>query len=187
MTNLVLETIKSRRSHRAFTPDHVKQEELAAVIEAGLYAPSAHNHQSWHFTVIQNPELIAQLNEAAKDILKAHKSEEMRKFGQNEQLHIFYHAPVVILVSGESNAMMPETDCAAATQNMLLAAESLGLGSCWIGFARFPFLGERKEEFLQKLQIPAGYTPYYAVVIGRTPTEKKESPERRTGTVTYLN
>lgn len=51
--NKVLEVIKSRRSIRRYLPEQIKQNELDAIIEAGLYAPSAHNDQPWHFTVIR--------------------------------------------------------------------------------------------------------------------------------------
>ncbi|MDA3845843.1 MAG: nitroreductase family protein, partial [Vallitaleaceae bacterium] len=56
--NQVIETIKNRRSTRKFKPEQLEKEQLEAIIEAGLFAPSAHNEQSWYFTVIQNKELI---------------------------------------------------------------------------------------------------------------------------------
>ena len=54
MTNPILETIKSRRSVRKYKPEQISSQELSAILEAGSYAPSAHNMRSWHFTVVQN-------------------------------------------------------------------------------------------------------------------------------------
>ncbi len=186
MTNPVLQTIKTRRSSRSFQTDEVSKDEIEAIIEAGLYAPSAHNHQSWHFTVIQDKDMIDQYSIDAKETLAHSENEQMQKLGNNNKFHIFYNAPAIILISGEEASMMPETDCAAAAQNMLLAAESLDLGSCWIGFARMVFVGAKKEEYLQKFQIPSGYIPYYAIAIGKK-TIKTEAPERKENAVTYIS
>jgi nitroreductase len=68
--NRTLEILKERRTTRKFKSEQLKDEEIEAIIEAGLYAPSAHNQQSWHFTVIQNKELIKDLNTATKNELK---------------------------------------------------------------------------------------------------------------------
>jgi nitroreductase len=187
MTNLVLETIKSRRSNRAFSDEQIPTTQIEAIVEAGLYAPSAHNHQSWHFTVIRDKDMIDQFNADVKEALCNSENEQMQKLGSNDKFHIFYNAPAIILISGEETGMMPETDCAAAAQNMLLAAESLGLGSCWIGFARYVFAGSKKEEYLKKFQIPNGYNPYYAIAIGKKKMNTAEAPERKAGRVTYIS
>lgn len=65
--NSTLNTIKERRSTRRFKQEQIPKEALDAIIEAGLYAPSAHNQQSWHFTVVQDPKLIKELNQATKN------------------------------------------------------------------------------------------------------------------------
>jgi len=67
--NETIQTILSRRSVRSYSSEQIKDEELDLILKAGLYAPSAHNQQSWHFTVIQDKEVINKLNKAAKPIL----------------------------------------------------------------------------------------------------------------------
>lgn len=186
MSNYVLETIKKRRSHRAFLPEAISKEEIEAIVEAGLYAPSAHNEQTWHFTVIRDKTTIDQFSDDVKEALGHSENEHVQKLATNDKFHVFYGAPAIIMISGKEDAMMPHTDCAAAAQNMLLAAESLGLGSCWIGFARYVFMGAKKDEYLKKLQIPEGYTPYYAVAIGKKKNDITNAPERKEGTVTYI-
>ena len=69
LTNDTLKTIKSRRSTRNFKNEQIKDDELQAILEAGMYAPSA-NQQAWHFTVIQNKDMLARLNREAKGIAK---------------------------------------------------------------------------------------------------------------------
>lgn len=68
--NSILSVIRERRTTRKFTKEQIKDEELQEIINAGLYAPSAHNQQSWNFTVIQNKEIIKELSDAAKEVCK---------------------------------------------------------------------------------------------------------------------
>lgn len=186
MINETLKVIKSRRTTRKFKSEQIKNEELQAIIEAGLYAPSAHNQQSWNFTVIQNSELIKELNRESKEAAKGFDDEVIQKMANNEKLDVFYGAPTLIIVSGMDSAMMPQVDCTAATQNMLIAAESLNIGSCWNGFISFLFNGPKAEEYKKKLNIPEGFTPYYAIALGYKDTKAINAPARREGTVQYI-
>jgi nitroreductase len=182
----VIETIIKRRSTRVFTEKQLSDSEIAEIIEAGLYAPSAHNYQSWHFTVIQNREMLTKLNNESKLVAQNHPNEGIQKMGSNSNFNIFYHAPTIILVSGDEKGIMPATDCAAATQNMLLAAESLGIGSCWVGFAAFPFAGENGPILKAELGIPADFKPYYAVSLGYKRNPDGNAPKRKENNVNYV-
>ena len=148
-----LDVIKERRSIRKFKPEQIKEEELQAIIEAGLYAPSAINKQ--------------------------------RKMGSNEKYNCFYHAPTVILVSGKDNERSKVIDCSAATQNMLLAAEALNIGSCWVELVSLAFVGPQAQELREKLNLPEGYTPLYSVLLGYKDMEGKAAP-RKENTVQYI-
>jgi nitroreductase len=133
IVNETLKIIKQRRSIRSFKDEQIKDEELQAILEAGLYAPNA-GGQAWHFTVVQNKELLDRLNIAAKEAAKQHDFEPLRKLGNNEKFNCLYGAPTLVIVSGNEQSLMPlDADCAAATQNLLLAAESIGLGH--VGFS----------------------------------------------------
>lgn len=79
--NTVLQTIKNRRSIRGYKPEQIKEEELQCILEAAIYAPSGCNHQSWHFTVIQNRDLITTMSNVAKEKLKDLPNENFRKYG----------------------------------------------------------------------------------------------------------
>lgn len=181
--NEVIENIKKRRSIRKYLPDQIKESELDAIIEAGIYAPSAHNDQSWHFTVIQNKELIDFISDKTKKSMASSEVEWIAKMGKNEKLHIFYNAPTVIIVSGRDEAYSSLIDCSAATENMILAAESLNIGSCWNGLAKF-FFGQQSE--MGKLNIPEGYIPFYAVTFGYKQVTPSRAIERKVNVVNYI-
>lgn len=182
--NEVLKAIKSRRSVRKYSDRQIDKETLGLIIEAGIFAPSAHNDQPWHFTVIQNRALIDSISRRTKEILSKSDVQWMREFGKNPNIHLSYHAPVLIVVSGRKNAVAPETDCNAAIENMLIAAESLGVGSVWLGLIR-AFFTDKDEA--AKLQIPEGYEPYYGVAMGYSANEKPlPAPRRNPDVVTYI-
>jgi len=184
--NAVIENILNRRSVRVYTEDQIKQEDLELVLNAGLYSPSGCNMQPWHFTVIQNQELIDELSVESKKEFADSENEMFRKMASNESYKLFYNAKTIIVVSGEKSAVTAPTDCAAATENMMLAAESLGIGSCWIGLVTFLFKSKRGAEYAEKLGIPDGYEPYYAITLGYKKYDNAKAPQRRENTVTYI-
>lgn len=186
LTNEVLDTIKKRRSIRSFTGEQIKESELQVILEAGRYAPSAGNQQLWHFTVIQNQEILAAISVSAKEVVAQLEHEHLQKMAKNEKFHIFFEAPTVILISGKEDGMVIEADCAAATQNMLLAAESIGIGSCWIDFSLFAFAGPKGIEYQQQLGVPAGYKPYHTVALGYKKVETLNVPARKEDVVNYI-
>lgn len=185
--NTTIETILNRRSTRIFKDTPVPKDALEAIIQSALYAPSAHNQQPWHFTIIQNKDFINHMNVVSKETARHSESEYLKKLGNNDQFHVFYNAPVVIIVSGDESAMSPRLDTAAAAENMLIAAESLGLGSCWVGMLRLCVNGEVGKPIVEKFNLPEGYLPYFAVVIGHKGTEGAKAPRRKEGTVSYID
>lgn len=184
--NETIKTILSRRSVRSYSTQQIKNEDLDLILKAGLYAPSAHNQQSWHFTVIQDKELIDNLNKASKEEMAKLEDEHLKEFGANENFHLFYNAPTIIVISGEKSAIASGADCAAATQNMLVAAESLNIGTCWIGLVRPLFKGERADEFAKLFNIPEGYELNYAVAVGYKTAENAQAAPRRENTVDFI-
>jgi len=184
--NETINTILARRSVRKYSDEQIKENELDLIIKAGLFAPSGCNAQPWHFTVVQNKELIKNLNiDAKKELLKA-ENETFRTLAANEDFDIFYNAPTIIVISGEKNAPVPQTDCAAATENMLLAAESLNIGTCWIGLVGYLFRSNNAEKYIKLLKIPQGYEPYYAITLGYKVEETQQAPPRKENTVNYI-
>jgi nitroreductase len=184
--NDTLETIKQRRSIRNFKVEQIKDEELEAILEAGMYAPYAWEHGK-HFTVIQNKELMDRLNTAAKEAAKQMSVGHLRELGNNKDFNCLYNAPTLIIVSGDMQAPMPlEADCAAATENLLLAAESVGVGSCWIFFVLLAFNSPQGSELRKELKIPEGYKPYYSAVFGYKNVETIDAADKKPNIITYI-
>ena len=184
VVNNIINNIKNRRSVRAYKDEQIKEEELQAILEAGLWAPSAHNSQPWHFTVVQDAKLIAHMSQVSLQGMAKSEVGWIARMGQSGR-DIFYGAPTVIIVSGKKEEFLePLIDCSAATQNLLLAAESLDIGSCWIGLIRFFF--DNQEE-VKKLQLPEGQQPFYGVCLGyKKRPNGTAGPTRTHETVSYI-
>lgn len=167
--NSVIENIKKRRSIRQYTDKKIPKKLVEEIISAGRFAPSAHNTQPWRFVVIKDSRKIKELSDYikkwfkrrlilkpiislfSKKLLKTLESAEKRLF--IDQDLFFYGAPLLVLVCAKPNRWA-EKDCSCAAQNMMLAARSLGIGSCWVGYADY-VIGKSKR--LQKeLKIPSG-------------------------------
>ncbi len=175
MENEVLKAIRNRRSTRKYKDQQISEEELQTILEAGIQAPSANNSQSWHFTVIQDREMISSISDKSKEVMLQSENEAIVNIGKNP-INIFYNAPTVIIVSGKEEVSSSLVDCSAAIENMLLAAESLGLGAVWVGLVRFFFT---LSDEVKKLNVPNGYKPFYAVAIGNKYNDTFQGPSKR--------
>lgn len=181
--NEVINAIKSRRSVRSYKNDVLSKDILQQIIEAGCYAPTGHNAQPWHFSAIQDRELLDEVNVKAKAVMSGAPIDWIQNIGKNPNVDIMHKAPVLILISSKEGAISGKTDCVAAMENMMIAAESLGIASCWIGFVTFIF---SDADMMKKLGVPEGYEPQQAAVFGYQEGAKKEPPARKTDVVTYI-
>ncbi len=174
--NEVLRTIARRRSTRRFKSDQIEPEELEAILAAGLQAPTAHNDQSCYFVVVQDSRLIEELSDGSKREMQKTPVDWIAAAGRAEGYNIYYGAPTVIIVATRRDAVAPEADASAAIENMMLAAESLGIGSCWIGFAKFHFA---RPESGRRLEVPEGYEVRYGLSLGYRPEGVAPQPPAR--------
>ena len=181
--NQTIDTIKNRRSVRNYSSEQIKDEELETILQTAIYAPTGHNDQPWHFTIVQNQDLINQINDGAKEAMKQMEVEWISRLGSSKDFNIFHRAPTILIISGRRDATTPLVDCAAAVQNILLAAESMDIGSCWIGFVRFYFI---KLENKKKLKIPEDHEVHFGVSLGYKVGENPRTPERNLGVYTYF-
>ena len=186
--NETIQTILKRRSIRAYQTRQIGEEELHEILLAGQYAPTAMGQQPWHFTVLQNPDLLEKLQVQCKSLFLHSDNPDLRAVASREEYHIFHHAPTLLIVSGDLQAITPLQDCVLAMENMLLAAASLGIGSCWVhsvvmlcenaeGAVAFKSLG---------LGIPEGYAPYAAAVLGYSAVPLPEAAPRKADTVSIV-
>ena len=182
--NEVLKAIRSRRSIRAYKPERLKKEEIDTILEAGFYAPNGINTQPWHFSVIQDRQIIGEINAMAKARMAQSDMEWIKRVASNPNADITHGAPTLLIVSCEENAISGVEDCSAALENMLLAAESLNIGSCWMGFVTFVF---DNAEMMNRLGVPKGYAAREVAVFGY-PAEgaKKEPAPRKENLVNFI-
>ena len=158
----IFEVIKNRRSVRAYKDEQINDEEIEKILQAAIMAPTARGEAPWHFTVVQNKELLEDINASVHSIL-TNSGDELLEAIAKSGVNVMHNAPTVVFVSAKSDATNMQADCSAAIENMLLAAEGLDIGSCWLGLVAIYF---SIEENLKKLHIPEGYTPLYGVALG---------------------
>jgi nitroreductase len=133
--------LSGRRSTRGFTAQAVDEQSIRRLIAAAVLAPSASNGQPWTFTVVRDQGLLDRVSDAAKVHLLATlpagpQSDRQRISLSDPDFQIFYHAPVLILISGIAERPWVVEDCSLAAENLMLAAFADGLGTCWIGYAQ---------------------------------------------------
>lgn len=162
--NEVINNILTRRSIRNYKEELPSEETLDLLMKCTLSAPSAMDLQDWHFTIISNAQLISWLNETAKENfppeVKAEFTEEPADF------NIFYNTPALIVVSHDTKNSSSAVNCALATQNLSLAAHSLGLGTCIIGLLAYISRAPKYQDYLKELGIPNDYNILYGVTLG---------------------
>lgn len=180
--NDVFKNIYLRRAVRDYKPHDVPDDIIKELIKAGTYAPSAQNRQPWRFVVVKDKDMMARLSERAKKLWldsigdsKEPEAVAMANAVRMPGLNIFYNAPLLILIFSAPDAMRPESECALAAENMMLAARSLGLGSCWIGLAR-PLGSDEKT--LAELKVPGGYGLMATLVFGYPANDSQKAPAR---------
>lgn len=186
ISNAVLENIYQRRSVRNYADKEVPDEIIKEIIRAGTYAPTAVNKQPWRFVVVKNRQLIEQYDDRArKAFLAAYKDTEnpdLARYVQylsNPKTRLFYRAPVLILVFASPD-VINDHDCALAAENMMLGAQSLGIGSCWIGLAGG--LGY-DAEFLKEVGVPEGHKLIAPLIFGYPTNDKLKAPARNSDVI----
>lgn len=180
--NPVIEAIHKRRSIRSYEPKPIPRDIINTIIEAGNQAPSAGREeegseeylfQPWRFVVVEDPTFKQQLVETAMPIWKRFIDtieETQPKLYENimrlyqlkpEPKDMVYHsAPVILFVIGpKANAV----SCALACENIMLAATSLGLGSCYVGFG---MMVTSNDEIVQALELKEGERIYGPILLG---------------------
>ena len=151
--NEVMKNLLTRRSVRAFQPKQVKNEDLEQILQAGLYAPSAMNRQTWQFTVVQGENGRRKLTEAMQKAL-------------NNPNYNFYQPPTLILVSNERTNSNAFADTGCAMENMFLAAHSLGLATVWINQLKDTCDMPEVRQVLDEFGVPASHIVCAAIALG---------------------
>lgn len=162
------DAIYGRRAIRQFMAEPVDRPLLERLIDAAIQAPSAVNGQPWHFTVIRDAVLLDSIAAHAKTYMLRlavvnNFPNQIRAMLADENYHIFYNAPALVVVSAGSGEWAIE-DASLAAQNLMLAAYGEGLGSCWIGFAQAWL---KTQEGRSTIGLENEFIPVAPIIIGR--------------------
>lgn len=181
--NAVIETILKRRSIRAYEPRPVPRELVNTVIEAGNEAPSAMNSQPWRFVVVEEPaakkKLLGTALPQAKKITEQVKDVDPERYESIKKRYaelpdpVYYSAPTIIFVIG--NGRYKDHSCPLACENMMLAAHSLGLGTCWVGFGA---MVTEDAEVRKLLDLQEGDAIFGPILLGYPKADPPRPPKK---------
>ena len=169
------ETIKNlieRRSCRKYSTTQIKEEKLNSVLKAGEYAPTGMGRQSTIILVLQNKEKVEKLSKLNAKIMGTDKDP-------------FYGAPTVLIVLADKNIGTYKEDGSLVLGNLMNAAYSIGLGSCWIHRAKEEFETDEGKELLKEWNIPENYVGIGHCVLGY-PEEKSEAKPRKEDYIRFI-
>ncbi|NLT95984.1 MAG: nitroreductase family protein [Clostridia bacterium] len=176
----VLECIATRRSIRSYTDEQIPEETILELIELGIKAPTGSRQEPWGFVILQNREEIENLSNKAKQIIKENIDsypffKQYEKWFENPKFNIFNNAPTVLVIYGNTASHWHVYDCSLVAGNIILAAYSKGIGSCWIGFAEAIL---NTKEFKDLHGVPEEYNLVSTLCLGYM-KEKPQPPERK--------
>lgn len=179
---VVVSTIMARRSVRKYKPESVRRDQMQQIVECGINAPSGMNAQPWAVRVVDNPEFLNGCTELWKQSLTPEQASHMAS-GPDFR-NMFRNAPTVVFIASPDGS--GQLDCGLLGENMILAAWSMGIGSCCLGgpiaFLRTP----AGAPYLEKLQLPEGYQLLYAIGMGY-PDESPEAKPRDASKVQFID
>lgn len=175
--NEVIQTLKGRRSIRKYKTEQIRDEDLKTILEAGAYAPSAKSRQSAYMVAVRDRETVELLRRLNAEI-----------WG-NPEIDPFYGAPMVIVVLADpeaSTADNADRDGSLTMGNLMLAAWSLGIGSCWINRAKETFERPEGKELLKKWGLPERLIGVGNCILGYADGDIPAPLSRKEGHILYV-
>ncbi len=176
--NVVVETIMSRRSVRDYLPQAVNRDTMNIITKCGINAPNAMNAQSWEVRIVDNPDLI---NEMTQAFVK----ENPKPASDPKFKNMFRNAPTVAFIAAsEGNYSL--IDCGLLSENMILAAWSMGIGSCCLGGPVAFINSPEGKEYLDKLGFSEDHKLVLAIGFGY-PAEQPDAKPRDESKVKFID
>lgn len=176
--NIVIETIMSRRSVRAYEDRAVARDTMDIIAECGINAPNGMNKQEWEIRIVDNPDFI-------NGVTELYKKENPDAAKDPGFKNMFRNAPTVVFIGGPDTTYSG-VNCGLLGENMILAAWSMGIGSCCLGGPVRFINSEAGAEYLKKLNFSDGYSLLYAIGFGY-PTEEPAAKQRDKGKIMYID
>ena len=170
MMNEVIKTIKGRRSIRSYRDEQITDEQLNTILEVGIYAPSGMGQQASMIVAVQDPEIIAQMSKLNAEIM-------------GMEIDPFYGAPTVAVVFADATRMTYIEDGSLVMGNMMLAASSIGVDSCWVHRAGETFETEEGKALMKQWGVPEGYVGIGNCILGYHDGDIPEAAARKPGRI----
>ena len=177
--NQVIETIMSRRSIRKYKQQPVEMEKLQQILDCGINAPNGQNKQSWEIRVVTE-DYISDLDSLNRSLAIAKGADE------SKICHASYGAPVMVFIANDTTYDFSQVDCGLLGANMILTAESLGLGSCCLGGIARTMKQPEAEALLKRLDLPENYNLLYAISFGY-PDESPAAKPRKAEKIKFID
>ena len=175
----VKEVIMTRRSIRDYKEEPVCREQMAKILECGIYAPSAMNMQPWEVRVVDNKEFLDGVTAIAVNMNPEVANEPGFR-------NIFRNAPTVAFIACPEESYSGEYDCGLLSQNMMLSAWSMGIGSCCLGSIVPVMNSEEAKPYMERLQLPEGYKLMVGIAFGYPAEAIPAAPERDESKAYYI-
>ncbi|MCL2628503.1 MAG: nitroreductase [Oscillospiraceae bacterium] len=170
--NETLRNINERYTCRDFKGTAISQEKLDEIVKAALSAPSAMNLQPWHIVMVTDKAIVDELDKEGMSIISTFEDKSMYERMMSRGGKLFYNAPCLAIVLSDGS-QWGTLDSGILCQNIVIAAQSLGLGTCIVGMAGIPLGGPKAEEYKKRLSFPEGYTFAIGVLIGEINSGKE--------------
>jgi len=182
--NETIKNINKRYTCRDFKDTALKQQQVDELIKAALAAPSAMNLQPWHIIMVTDKALIDELDVEGMKIVESWEDKSAYNRFKERGGKLFYNAPALMLVLSDGSTW-GTLDSGILCQNVVIAAESMGLGTCIVGMAGIPLNGPRAEEYKKTFKFPENHTFAIGILFGEI-NSGKQPHEHDTGKVTYI-
>ena len=182
--NGTIKTIMERRSCRSFQDGQIEEVLLTQILDAGLQAATAMNHQSWYFTVVQDRKLLEDISNGVADVMRKTQVPSLVERAADPGFNCFHHAPTVVFLAGDGS-IYSIADCANAAQNMCVAATAFGLGSCYLASFVQAFKSPEGKKLRDSFVLPSGYEPLFAMALGYA-KESTSQPKPRERKISYI-
>jgi len=163
--NETLKNINERYTCRDFKDTPVSQQQIDELVKAALSSPSAMNLQPWHVVFITDKTIVDELDKDGMDLLSVAEDKSMHERMMSRGGKLFYNAPCLAVVLSDGTKW-GTLDCGILCQNLVLAAESMGLGTCIVGMAGIPLGGPKAEEYAKRFNFPEGHSFAIGVLVG---------------------
>jgi len=163
--NETLKNIEKRYTCRDFKDTPLSDEQIEHLVSAALSAPSARNYQPWHVIVVTDKALIEELDADGMDIMSKVEDKSTYELMMSRGGTMFYNAPCLIIVLSDGSKW-GTFDSGILCQNVVLAAESMGLGTCIVGMAGVPLNGPNGEDYAKRMGFPEGHSFAIGVLVG---------------------